>query len=205
MEKFPFDTYRIDPEQVKILDEIYSALKSAFSVELTNENSIELKSFDAFSNLKEAKIVGTLLINNTERVCHLVFVKLLTNIPLYRDIVSYYNYQVWGSITMKRDFGRILIRRETFVDKILNSMHPFEVHFENDAAFNRKFCVVANDEKKAVSAMTTDLRDELKNIPIEDFTVEIVREFLLVGNNKPLTPEYIINLTRFVSSLASLS
>ncbi len=126
-----------------------------------------------FASHPEATIGGTLLINHPESGCHLTFVKMRTVIQGGRGpSISYYKYQLWASAILRSDFGRVMIRRETFVDKILNLVHPIELHFKDDTAFSNKFLVVANDQEKATSAMTSGFRDAIMNIRMEDFIIE---------------------------------
>ena len=204
MEKLPIDTKSIDPQRLQELQEIYRAITKNFDLEPTDENAIELKDFGAFNNLKEAKIGGTFVINNTKLACHLTFVKVLTIVSLYRDTVSYYNYQIWASIKIKKNFGRVLIRRRTLVDKILNIVHPVEVHFHDDPPFKKNFYVVANDEAKAISGMTAGFRDALMDIQMEDFIIETFGDTLILGNNNPITQDYAIYLAGFISKMAMI-
>ncbi len=204
MEKLPIDTKSVDPQRLKELEEIYRAITTNYDMEPANENAIELKDFDVFSNLKEAKIGGTLVINNTNRACHLTFVKVLSMVSFYRGTVGYYNYQIWASIKMKKNFGRLLIRRQTLVDEILNIVHPVEIHFHDDSPFNKNFYVVANDEEKAISGMTTGFRGALMDIQMKDFIIETFGDTLILGNNNPITPDYAIYLTGFISKMATI-
>ncbi len=114
MEKLPFDLLKINADDVDALEATYRALKENFKVGLIKDDAIRLKEFDMFTSHPEATIGGTLLINHPEDGCHLTFVKLRTVIQGGRgSAISYYKYQVWASATLRSDFGRVMIRRES--------------------------------------------------------------------------------------------
>ena len=205
MEKLPFDTTRIDASDIDALEASYKALKENFKVGLTNDDVIKLKEFDMFTNHPEATIGGTLLIDHPESGCHLTFVKMRTTIQGGRGpSISYYKYQLWASVTLRSNFGRVIIRRETFVDKILNMVHPIELHFKDDTAFSNRFFVVANDQEKATSAMTSSFRNEIMNIRLEDFIIEIVNTTLIIGNVQLITPQQTVYLAEFAAKLSAI-
>lgn len=204
MEKLPFDIMDIDADDVQALEDSYKILRENFKISLV-EDDINLKGFDVFGKYPEATIGGTLLIDHPESGCYLVFVKIRTNINLGRGPgTSYYKYQIWASATLRNSFGRILIRRETFVDKVLNMIHPVELHFKNDPDFNNKFNVVANDKDKATAAITSDFRDVIKNIEIDDFIIEIVNNILIIGNIQLIGAQQTLKLAEIASKLSTI-
>jgi hypothetical protein len=205
MEKLPFDTTNLDTDDMQALEASYKAIKENFKVGLTNDDVIKLKEFDAFSNYPNATIGGTLLINHPERGCYLTYVKVNTIIKTGRGPgagISYYKYQLWASVTLRNDFGRVIIRRETFVDKILNLVHPVELHFKDDSTFSNRFYVVANDQEKATQAMTSNFRAAIMNIQLNDFIIEIVNSTLIVGSNQLITPAQVVYLADFANKLS---
>ncbi|MDN5286507.1 MAG: hypothetical protein JWR38_2781 [Mucilaginibacter sp.] len=205
MEKLPFDTTSLDADDVQALEASYKAIKDNFKVGLTNDDVIKLKEFDVFSNYPKATIGGTLLINHPESGCYLTYVKINTTIQTGRGpgaAISYYRYQLWASATLRNDFGRVIIRRESFVDKILNLVHPAELHFKDDATFSSRFYVVANDKEKATQAMTSNFRAAIRNIQLDDFMIEIVNSTLIIGSNQLITPEQAVYLADFASKLS---
>jgi hypothetical protein len=203
LEKLPFDTTDIDADDVQALEDTYKSLRSKFKVGLTEDDTFDLKKFDAFSNNQDIAVGGSLLINHPESGCYLTFVKVRTQISSGRGLpINYYKYQVWASATLRNDFGRMIIRRETVVDKILNLVHPTELHFKDDPAFSRKFNVVADDKEKAGRAMTKAFRNTLMEIKANDFVIEIVNSTLVVGNVLPIDAKQTVYLAEFASKLS---
>ncbi|MBB6111568.1 hypothetical protein [Mucilaginibacter lappiensis] len=205
MEKLPFDTTNLDADDMQALEASYETVKKSFKVGLANDDVMKLKEFDVFSNYPNATIGGTLLINHPESGCYLTYVKTHTVIKTGQGPgagISYYKCQLWASATLRNDFGRVIIRRETLVDKILNLVHPVELHFKDDPTFSSRFYVVANDPEKATLAMTSNFRAAIMNIQLDDFIIEIVNSTLIIGNIQLITPEQAVYLADFASKLS---
>ena len=212
MEKLPFDITNIGADDVQALEDSYKALRSKFRVGIVDDYAFDLTKFDVFSNYNDISVGGNLLINHPESGCYLLFVKVLTNLSnAHAQSFFYYKYQVWALATLRSDFGRMIIRRETMADKILNLVHPTEMHFKDDLAFNRKFNVVADDREKAASAMTKAFRNALMNIKTDDFVIEIVNSTLVIGNIQyelgnvqPIDPKQTIYLAEIANKLSTV-
>jgi hypothetical protein len=203
MDKLPFDTTNIDADDAQALEATYEALKAKYKIAITEDAIIEIKQFDVFSNYNDISVGGTLLINHPESGCYLTFVKVKTHVPSGRGpAIDFYKYQVWASATLRNDFGRMIIRRETVVDKILNLVHPTEIQFKDDPSFNKRFNAVAGDKVKASRAMTKAFRNILMEIKANDLVIEIVNSTLVIGNIQPVDPRQTIYLAEVASKLS---
>jgi hypothetical protein len=96
----------------------------------------------------------------------------------------------------------MVIRRETMVDKLLNLIHPTEMHFKDDPSFSRKINAIADDKAKASRAMTKAFRNILTEIKANDFLIEIVNSTLVIGNIEPIDPGQTIYLAEVASKLS---
>ena len=203
MEKLPFDLTGIDVDDVQALENCYQALKARFRVAIAEDSTFDIGQFDAFGGYGNLSVGGSLLIDHPESGCYLTFVKVLTRIPGGRgEWLKYYKYQVWACATLRSDFGRMVIRRETVVDKILDLVHPTEMHFKDDPVFSRKFCVIADDREKASHAMTKAFRNILMEIRTDDFAIEIVGSSLVIGNTHAIDPKGIVYLAEIAGKLS---
>jgi hypothetical protein len=203
MDKLPFDITNIDADDAQALEITYEALKAKFKIAITEDSIVDIKQFNIFGNYNDISVGGTLLINHPESGCYLAFVKVKTYIPNGRGpAIDYYKYQVWALATLRNDFGRMTIRRETVVDKILNLVHPTELQFKDDPSFNKKFNAVANDKVKASRAMTKAFRNILMEIKENDLVIEIVNSTLVIGNMQPVDPRQTIYLAEVASKLS---
>lgn len=205
MDKLPFDITNIDAAEVQLLEDTYTALRKKFRVSITEDHTFDINKFEVFNNSKDISIGGSLLINHPEKGCYLTFVKVATHIQNGRGpAIDYYKYQIWACATLRGDFGRMLIRRETMVDRVLNLVHPTELHFNDYAAFNKKFNVVADDKLKAIPAMTRAFRNALMEIQSDDFVIEIVNSTLVIGNAQPLDPKQIVYFAEVAGKLSTV-
>jgi hypothetical protein len=205
LKNLPFDTIDTDANDVQALEDIYTSLKEKFSVGLPVEIDINLNQFEIFSNYPGASIGGTLLINHPEMGCYLLFVKVPTHIQNGRGpSINYYKYQVWAYATLRNDFGRVIIKRETFIERILNAIHPVELKFEGDNTFNKNFNVVANDRDKATKAITPSFRNAIQGIKLTNFMIEIVNSSLLIGSIELITPPQTVELALIASNLSAI-
>lgn len=203
MEKLPFDTTDIDAEDMQALEDSYKALRSKFQVGLAEDDTFDLKKFNIFSNYGDIRIGGSLLINHPESGCYLSFIKVLTQIQNGRGpALNYFKYQVWASATLRNDFGRLTIRRETVIDKILNLLHPTEMHFKDDPVFSKKFNVTTEDKDKAARSMTKAFRNALMEIRMDDFVIEIVNSTLVIGNIQGVDPRQTVYVAEVASKLS---
>lgn len=205
MKNLPFDTTNTDADDVQALENIYTSLKGKFAIGLPAEIDIQLNQFNIFSNYPGAGIGGTLLINHPEMGCYLLFIKVPTHIQNGRGpSINYYKYQLWAYATLRNDFGRVIIKRETFFERLLNAIHPAELKFEGDAEFNKNFNVVADDQHKASNAMTPGFRNAIKDIKLENFIIEITNSWLLIGSIDLINAEHAVELSLIASNLSAI-
>jgi len=151
LKNLPFDTVELSGDDVQILEDTYEALKAKFNVGIDCDIHFDVKKFDLTANTETT--VGGVLSINTPNPFYLVFLKTHYSSYGTRSVTRYdwYKYTVWAYINSKTDFGRILIRHETFNDRLVALLHPCEMKFPDDKAFEHKFYVVSNDDPKSTS------------------------------------------------------
>jgi len=111
--------------------------------------------------------------------------------------------QAWAVAYVKQDFGRILIRRETLADKIIELVHPVEIDFADDKPFSDTFYVLANDVGKATAAINRNFRNAVMDIRADNFVIEVIEHSLLIGNRETLSPEKTVHLAEFIERVAN--
>ncbi|MDB5024910.1 MAG: hypothetical protein JWP78_2665 [Mucilaginibacter sp.] len=185
-------------------------LKTKFNISLPGDAGQHINQFELFNNDPGAKIGGTLLINQSDINCYLNFIKSRFSYSYGGrggkggQSFTYDKYQVWAFVTLSRDFGRILIRRETFADRILGIVHPVELKFKDDKVFSEHFYVVTNDKEKAPAAMTSDFRNIIKEMMYKNFVIEIIGSILVIRDNQPIDPQEVIHMTELACKIAEL-
>jgi hypothetical protein len=208
MQNLPFETVGLTGDDVQTLEDTYALLKEKFEVGLPCNVEFPMHEFDVFTNSKDIKVSEVLAISHPANSCYLVFLRVhiyYNPVKSGGEIVDYYKYQVWGFIKSKKDYGRVLIRRETFADKIAGLIHPVELEFKDDKAFNHKYYVVTNDKEKALAALGWNLRNAIMDIKNESIMIETAENFILIGNGGWADKDEIIYLADVVAKIASVS
>ena len=205
MHNLPFNTVSLAADDVQALEDAYKALCAKFSISLPGDVDLSTKSFDLFIN-PDVSIGGVLRVDNTANNLYLVFVKIHYSSYGLRSATreDWYKYQVWAFIKSGKDFGRVLIRHETFNDRIVGLLHPVEVEFKDDKLFDHKFYVVSNDEQNALSAITWSFRNAVMDMGA-CVVIETAGHSLIIGDNTPVTdPQQVVALTEFAVKIAAL-
>lgn len=211
MHDFPFDNMDLDVDEVEALQATYKILKSKFNICLPSDADKHINKFELFNNVPGNSIGGTLLINYPKIDCYLNFVKRQFDYSYGGrggkggQNFTYFKYQIWAFVNSKTDFGRVLIRRETFTDKVLEMVNHTELKFKDDAIFNKYFYVIANNEELARNAMTPDFRKLLIDMMYNDYVIETINKTLVIRTNQPVTPEETVRLTELANKIAELA
>ncbi|WP_183575901.1 hypothetical protein HDF18_18550 [Mucilaginibacter sp. X5P1] len=205
LHNFPFDTCSLRADTVQALEDTYAALRAKFNISVPNDINLHINKFETININPDISVGGVLQINNTANECYLAFVKIHNYYHSVRsgEDQDFYQYKVWAFITLKNDFGRILIRRETFTDRVVNLIHPVELKFPDDKAFSNKFYVVTNDEQKALLAMNWNFRNAMMDMD-DDIEMEALDHTLIISNNKNIDAEQTVQLAELASKIAGL-
>jgi hypothetical protein len=204
MEDIPFETVGLVADDVRILEHTYYELKKKFNVGLPCDVKLHVKSFDLFND-PNLSVESVLPLPHPTDNCYLAFLRIHIYFNPLRgagEIIDYYRYKVWGVITSKKDYGRSLIRRETMADRIMNLVHPVELSFKEDKAFDHKYYVVSNDADKAMNAMDWNFRNAVMDIDQDDIILETAGNTLILGNNNWLEAEEAIRIAETALKLA---
>jgi hypothetical protein len=203
---YPFDTVGLTSDQVDIFQETYEALKARFRVELTGDINFHLPDFEVFRTHTDVKLRGSYVIKSARTDCYMLFVEIHDLVKTggrLPTVADYYEYQTWALAYLKKDFGRVMIRPETLVDKLIELVHPVELDFDDDKAFSDTFYVLVNDRWKADIGMDRNFRNVVMDIRHEDVLIEVIDHTLIIGHNRPVSPEASVLLADFVVRLCS--
>ncbi len=205
MTNYPFDTTGLCSADLDTFNGVYTALKSRFPVEFTGQIDFHLEQFEVFNGSLSVNVRESFVIkqdNNND--CYILFVE--------RERRSYgksiqlsagLEYHIWALAYLKQDFGRVLIRRETLSDKIIELVHPVELDFPEDKPFSDTFYVLVNDYDKAQKGINRSFRNAVMDTRGDNFLIEIVEHSLIAGNHDPLSPEKAIHLAEFITRICS--
>jgi len=194
----PFNTLNIFGDELKTLEDICNTLQNKFGITTADDFGIDVKKFDCVNCNANADLNGEIFVNG----CYLALMYIANQTyTRYQSYVS--GNQLWAFVKLKKDFGRILIRKETLTEKVIELIHPIEIDFPDDKHFSDKFYVVTNDKNKATLAMNWNFRDALMDMH-DDWMVEIVNNHLLVYNNRAMDVDEAVQMVEFAGKIASL-
>ena len=203
MKNLPFDTISLSGDDVQILEDTYNALKVKFNIGTDCDIHFDAKDFDLTANTETT--VGGILSINSSSPFYLIFLKTHFSEYGVRSVTRYdwYKYTVWAYINQTKDFGRVLIRHETFNDRLVGLLHPCEMKFEDDKPFDHKFYVVTNDDQKAHLALNWNFRNAVMGMS-DNMILETEGKSLIIGNQSEMSTEQTIQLAEFASKIAAL-
>ena len=190
-------------DDAQIQFDIYTSLKNTYQLEIDTGISINIKDFDIFSQNELNSYGAVFRILKNSRSFYINFLEIL-----YRSGISRYSpnvhleYQTWGFINLKNNFGHTLIKPETILDKIHNIINPVDLDFEDDKEFSKKFLVVTNHKQKAELQMTQNFRNCIKQIELNEFIIEIFETKLIIGDKKVVSPESTLSFAKFLNEMA---
>ena len=174
MENYPFDTTGLNGDTIDLFNDTYLSLKAKFDVEVTGNIDFQLEQFEVFSGYNDVNIRGSYAIKQDNGYdCYALFVEAHSSVMGKNQRFHHYQYQTWALAYVKNDFDRVLIRRETLTDKIIELVHPVELDFDEDKAFSDTFYVLVNDRDKAIRGIDRNFRNAVMDIRDDGFVVEI--------------------------------
>ncbi|BAU55214.1 hypothetical protein [Mucilaginibacter gotjawali] len=198
MENYPFDTTGLTSDTIDLFNDTYMALKAKFDIQVTGNIDFQLEQFEVFSQYDDVNIRGSYALKHENgNDCYVIFVEAHSSVMGKNQRFHYYQYQTWAVAYVKSDFDRVLIRRETLTDKIIELVHPVELDFEEDKAFSDTFYVLVNDRDKATRSIDRNFRNAVMDIREDGFVVEIMGHTLIAGSQDPVMPGMAVHLAEF--------
>ncbi|MCU7613811.1 hypothetical protein N0B16_05110 [Chryseobacterium sp. GMJ5] len=109
--------------------------------------------------------------------------------------------KVWGLKELGEDFGDIVIRKETFSDKITEIFKNFDIDFKNDRDFSKTFYVLCKNETETKKFLNKSTRQLLKSFPDKDFQLEVKNNVLSFGLPKKLSLPRLLQISEFLNEI----
>jgi hypothetical protein len=202
---YPFDTTGLSADEIDRFQDSYETLKSKFTIDIPGHINFHLEQFEVFKGYLGINPRGSYVIKHLNNNSYIFFIENnFKSTPIKGRVEDCYECQTWALAYLKHDFGRVLIRRETLADKIIELVHPVELDFKEDKAFSDTFYVLVNDHQKALAAITRNFRNAVMDIREDDFIIEIVDHTLIIGSRKPVSPERAVYLAEFVARVSTM-
>jgi len=205
MTNYPFDTVALTSPVIDWYNNVYQSARPKFGIQPTGDINFQLEQFEVFRRYASVNLKASYVIkheNNNDG--YLLFVETAAREHTRQHgTTDVHSYQVWVLAYMKHDFGRILLRRETLADKLIELVHPVELDFEDDKAFSDTYYLLVNDREKAVHACDRKFRNAAMDLRHDHFYVEVVEHTLIAGCHEQITAEQATTLCEFVSRLCT--
>jgi hypothetical protein len=135
-----------------IIDELNSILLNCEFRELSEPEVANIEEiilhFDSLNDYSQVILSEAIEIKKNQQ---LSFLLLLSMTFVFKSAKSPQNetrfseYELIGIATLKKDYGRVLIRPETIEDKIKDLILSTDIDFDFNKGFSKKYYVVAND------------------------------------------------------------
>jgi len=189
-----------------IIDNIKSIMTNCQFREL-NELEVEnienlISRFDSLSNYSLVVLSDVVEVTKNQNAS---FLLLLSITYSHKGIKSPQNenrfseYELIGIAILRRDYGRVLIRPETFSDKINDLFLSIDIDFDYDKDFSKKYFVVSNDESKIRNNISRSFLETVRKY--NGLEIELDSNILLVRLRKPFTPENGKIITNFITAI----
>ena len=172
-------------------DEILSKLKEKYEINFLDDFKFKPELFSAFQD-NRASLLSCLEVKNKEKVLHLLALNINYKEPDLMDELAGANLiqsdlQFWGLCELKKEYANIFIKNETIEDKIKSFFTSEDIDFDDDIDFSKKFHVVSDNKSMTISNLDLNFRKSLMEIDMDEVMVEIKNNYLLIGNEKPLS------------------
>ena len=200
------DTTGLTIEQEKAFLEAYQQIDSCFTVVPDEQGSIPFEKFSLLEDYQSVYVRDLFRIADGRSQSFVTFTKVEYKYIGYKG--GQYEgeeYRIWGVAILPKDFGHLVIRPETFKDRFIEFLKPLELNFPEDKDFCKRFYVLVNDQEKARRLINKEFREEMKRILISDFSLEVMVNYLLIGNKKLVGKEEALELASFIFNVSELT
>jgi hypothetical protein len=189
-----------------IIDELNSILANCQFRELSEPEVANIENiilhFDSLTNYSQVILSEAIEIKKNQQ---LSFLLLLSMTFSYKSTKSPQNetrfseYELIGIATLKKDYGRVLIRPETIEDKINNLFLSTDIDFDFNKGFSKKYYVVANDETKVRKCISNSFLETVRGF--SGLEIEIDGNILMVRLKKQFTQVNGEIITNFLTAI----
>ena len=187
----------------KAITEVFNAVKKRGEASFVTHFEFDPAGYESFC-LNEIEQSGPVIkIGSSMSEIHLMFPEVAYNATA-RGTFRTTEFQIWGTVLLKKDYGHVFIRTETFLDKIHELINPIELDFEDDKEFSKTFFVLTTDKQKTELQLTPLFRKLMMEIPLKDIMIEISGNRLITGNKKVIQTDTAVAFTKFLESISKV-
>lgn len=179
------DTYGLRDEDVLLFDNFYNELNARFKTEIVDDLDIPFEKFELFRSYHHVGHQQSVKINDNYGKSYLAIIQVeYTYIAGKGGSRKELEFQVWGFTLLPRHFGHVLIRPETYADKLIEIFTAIETDFPDDKAFSNKFYVLSEDKQQSGLLFNDKFRSLLKATSLKGFQLEVLGNVLAIGQQR---------------------
>jgi hypothetical protein len=189
-------------EEEELVREIINDIKKNYQVEEA-ALPVKLELFHLLKGYDSVREYRTVRITHGPNPTCVSFIKAQFVYSTKSGPATRTSMQAYVFVTLSRDYGHLVIKKETLRDKLNELFQPLELDFEDDKQFSRRFYVLAKDKEKALYLITQDLRDELKKMR-PDVYIEVINNVMMIANEQGAADESLFELLQLGCKLSGM-
>ena len=186
----------ISEQQEQDIQEIINDISKRYAVEKAAELPAPLNEFYLLKDYLDVSEYRTIRITQRDNPSYVSFIQVQSEHRSKYSSGIASDLQAYVFVHLCRNYGHMVIKKETLRDKLTELFQPLELDLEDDKEFSRQFYVLAKDKDKALHLVTQNFRDELKKIH-PDVYIEVVNDMMMITNKKPAVDESLFELIDF--------
>ncbi|MBL7975021.1 MAG: hypothetical protein JNJ85_08915 [Candidatus Kapabacteria bacterium] len=167
-------------EYQQLIDEAVLFVKSNLKL----ENSSLHKSLRFFHTVKDLKAVtlDSMRLRSSEKELHVSLVQYYSSYRVGKNSNAGTDQYIFGYITLKNNYPKTYIHKETIRDKIEDVFEKIDVDFDHCKEFSRKFEVLTEDKNQLHQLLRSKNLDVLANFP--DMELEFLKNTFLYRSSR---------------------
>lgn len=204
MKNLPFDTFGLSEKTIKNLIGIMVEIQEEYKCTPVNNFQFPIQNFrypKEFKNVKPAVAYQTH--PNTFVTISEVQIRETGPRNRKREVVSL-EQQVWGFGRLAKDYGTIIMRPETLIDKISELVKPVEIDFDEDKKFSDSIYLLGEDEEKTRKLVNQKFRDIVRGLSPLEFVLECSGKDVMICSTKRADSKSAVAIAEFLKKMITL-
>ena len=206
MTTLPYSTIDLTSEEITQTLSVFNSLQNNYQVDFKMDFDFPFKEFSLFDTYEDYAIGPVIEVNQNSSQFYITFTQVFYKLNTgsgYRIRLSK-EYQTWCVLPLNKQYGHILIKSETLLDKIHELVHPIEIDFNEDPDFSKRFYVMASTDSSTTNLLDDRFRGCLKQMNRKDIWIEVAQNKLIIGNKKRIDMQATLEMADFIRSIADL-
>lgn len=161
-----------------------------------------LSQFSIIENYDKITVLLILRYGNTDFDSYLILLTFNSQDSVYSQTphsIKNVDCELIGLTSINCDPGHVLIRPETFSDKLIELVNPIEIDFTEEKEFSSKYYVISDDEVQLRSNIDFKILRAIN--AYDDLNIEIRDKYLFARTLKPVHQKSIDTIVGLLNNL----